>query len=920
MADPMFNSGDRIEVEFYLNGTRLTAHVDPMKRLSETLRDEFGLTGVKIGCDAGDCGACTVLLSGKQACACMTPTIRVHDRSVVTVEGMGNHGVWSRLQQALWRHGAAQCGICMPGMIMAAAEVIGTREAPTAEDVMDAMGGVLCRCTGYRKILTAVLDNLSMDDPATAEFGRAVGARVTHLDGRAKLNGEAMYGADSIPENALWLKIIRSPHASAEVRIGDLDAFVATRPGLRFALTAADVPGRNAVGIFPDVKDQPVLAEDEVRYRGDPVIALVGEKDAIADLDDSDLPIEYVVRTASIDMEAALSGPPLHEANPDNILTRGLVNSGDVGAALSAAAQVASGRFETSFVEHVYIEPEAGYAVREGDRVDIFVTTQAPYLDLEETAAVLGLPMDQVRIIPTACGGGFGGKLDLSVQPLIALAAWRSDRPVACVYSRPESMAASTKRHPASIEAKLGCDAEGRLTALDFAGDFNTGAYASWGATVAGRVPVHASGPYRVPHVHAKSRAIYTNNPPAGAFRGFGVPQSAIAQECLMDELAAKLDIDPLEFRYRNALRVGDRTASGQALKASAGLPACLDALRDDWRAYRQDVDEFNAAADGPYRRGAGIAAMWYGIGNTGLPNPSTMRIGLRRNGRLMLYNGAVDIGQGSSTILAQIAADAIGVDLDRIDQIVGDTGATADAGKTSASRQTYVSGRAMELAGQDLRGQILRLANAGENSILAFGDHELLIRDNGQTHRIDLSGLAGSGDDVLLAEATFDPDITGLDANGQGTPYATYAFGAQIALVEVDVELGRTRVLKMTAAHDVGKAVNPTLVEGQIEGAIAQGIGLALMEEYVPGETEDLHNYLIPTFGDMPDIKVLLIEDPEPSGPFGAKGVGEPGLVATAPAVFAAIKQATGITVRKAPATPARLHAAIRALAEATP
>ncbi|HEX3499988.1 MAG TPA: molybdopterin cofactor-binding domain-containing protein, partial [Stellaceae bacterium] len=516
--------------------------------------------------------------------------------------------------------------------------------------------------------------------------------------------------------------------------------------------------------------------------------------------------------------------------------------------------------------------------------------------------------------IPSAVGGGFGGKLDLSLQPLIASAAWLLDRPVRCVYTRPESMASTTKRHPARIYARIGADAEGWLTALDFQADFNTGAYASWGPTVANRVPVHASGPYVVPAIRAEGRAIYTNETPAGAFRGFGVPQAVIATETLLDELAERLDVDALELRHRNAIRAGDRTASGQVIAASAGLAACLDALRPRWRKAHAAAEEANRAKN-VIRRGVGIAAMWYGIGNTSLSNPSTMRVGIDRTGRVTLYSGAVDIGQGSNTIMAQICADALGIPVDALALVTGDTDLTPDAGKTSASRQTFVSGAAAKAAGEDLRRQILARAAAGATARIVAGDGRLVMHDGGAVREIDLAALPASNQsgDVLTGSGHFDPPTTPLDADGQGAPYASYAFAAQIAEIEIDIRLGTVKVRRITAAHDVGRAINPTQVEGQIHGGVAQGIGLALMEEYLPGRTENLHDYLIPTIGDIPEIECLLIEDPDPLGPYGAKGIGEPALIATAPAILNAIHHATGVRIRRVPATPDRVRAALK-------
>jgi CO/xanthine dehydrogenase Mo-binding subunit len=381
-----------------------------------------------------------------------------------------------------------------------------------------------------------------------------------------------------------------------------------------------------------------------------------------------------------------------------------------------------------------------------------------------------------------------------------------------------------------------------------------------------------------------------------------------------MDELAERLGIDPLELRLRNALGVGQATATGHVLKASAGLSLCIEALRPAWREARAAAEEHNRGA-GVLRRGVGIGCMWYGIGNTSMTNPSTMRVALGRDGTLTLYNGAVDIGQGSNIIMVQICAEALGVPATQIRVVMGDTDRTADAGKTSASRQAFVSGNAAKAAGEDLRRQILRLAGAGPEARIEIDGGTLTISDGDAVQSVMLSSMpVVENDEVLVGTGIFDPPTTPLDADGQGEPYATYGFAAQLAEVEVDVELGTVWVLKITAAHDVGKAINPTQVEGQIHGGIAQGIGLALMEEYLPGRTENLHDYLIPTIGDVPDIECILVEAREPLGPFGAKGIGEQALIPTAPAILNAIHDATGVRIRRVPATPDRVRAAILA------
>ena len=921
---------------FQVNGRAAEVGAAPGSRLTLVLRDHLGLTGTKVGCDAGDCGACTVLLDGEQVCACLVPLGQVVGRSVTTVEGLAENGRLSRLQQAFHEHGAAQCGICTPGMLMAASTLLDRSPPPGEPEVLDALGGVLCRCTGYRKIVQAVLaatnGTPSSARSAGSEDGRHdetdtmryMGHRLPAVDGWGKVTGHTLFGADTTPNHVLRLRVVRSPYPHARFTLGDCSALHARHPGLARVFTAADVPGVNGFGIYPDVKDQPVLAPGIARYRGEAVAALAGDEATLNRLTDDRIPIDWEPLPALVDPRdaAAPGAAAVQPARPDNVLARGRVHAGEVPPTGAAGLIEASGVFETPFIEHAYIEPEAGYAQRIGDdRIEVSACTQTPYMDRDEVANVLGIAPERVRIRPSACGGGFGGKLDQSVQPLVALAAWVLGVPVRCVYSRTESMSATTKRHPSRMRARALADPDGRLRAWEFDGDFDTGAYASWGPTVAGRVPVHCMGPYRVPNVRADSRAILTNSPPSGAFRGFGVPQAAVAHETLIDELAVASRVDPLEFRHRNALRAGDRTATGQVLEASVGLVACLDALRPRWRALREEADAFNATAAGqPRRRGVGIACMWYGCGNTSMSNPSTMRVTLSRDGEVLFRNGAQDIGQGSSTVMLQIMADTLGLPIEQIRMVVSDTDLTEDAGKSSASRQTFVSGRAAQLAGASLRAKMLALVNAGAQARIRLDGGMLRITGgDGVEHTVALGRLPVVADDgvVLEGRGNFDPPSTPLDENGQGIPYATYGFAAQVAGVEVDMELGTVTPRRIVAAHDVGAAVNPTLVEGQIEGGIAQGLGLALMEEYVPGRTENLHDYLFPTIGDVPEIECLLIEDPEPLGPWGAKGIGEPALVPTAPAILNAVHHAAGVRLRRLPILPHRVREALEATGE---
>jgi CO/xanthine dehydrogenase Mo-binding subunit/aerobic-type carbon monoxide dehydrogenase small subunit (CoxS/CutS family) len=903
-------------MEFEVNGSVVSLAVSPVLRLSTLLRDELRLIGTKVGCDAGDCGACTVLVDGEPACACLMPAASASGRKIRTVEGLAD-GTLSALQASFLEHGAAQCGICTPGLLVAATALLERAPYPTETEVLDALGGVLCRCTGYRKIVRAVMEASARTgelDRRLPEATKAVGAAPVRLDGIAKVTGTDMFGGDGFPADALAVLVIRSPYWRARFTFGDLDAFVLSRPGLVGVYTAVDIAGKNAFGVIPSFADQPALAERKVRFRGEAVAVVAGERQAILDLDPGEFPIIWSELPAVIEPSVALEAECLHDGRSNNILVQGFVERGDPETALAGAYVAVSGSIETSFVEHAYIEPEAGWAEMDGDTLVIRACTQAPYMDRDETAKVLGLEPSNVRIVPTATGGGFGSKLDLSVQPYIGLVALKTGRPAVLAYSRQESMMSTTKRHPAVMTATIGADREGRVVGMTFEGDFNTGAYASWGPTVANRVPVHASGPYLTPNYRARARAIHTNGPISGAFRGFGVPQATIMQETLYDALADRLGFDRLALRLQNALRNGCETVTGHRLDKGVGIAECLEALQPHWNHALAEADAFNAG-NTKIKRGVGISSCWYGCGNTALPNPSTIKLGIAADGAVVLHQGAVDIGQGANTVIAQIAADALGLPLSAFRLRGADTAITPDAGKTSASRQTFVTGKAAEMAARALRENILRFANVSEKATLSLDGCTLAIREGEATRGIPLSSLPEDEEGfVFRAEETYDAPTKPLDANGQGEPYAVYGYGAQIAELEVDMSLGTVKLIKITAAHDVGKAINPLLAEGQIEGGIAQGIGMALMEEYVPGRTENLHDYLIPTIGDVPPIETILVEVPDPEGPFGAKGLGEHVLIPTAPAILNAIRHATGVLVTKVPATPSRVLAAIRA------
>jgi len=901
-----------MSIEFELNGQSVSIDLPDTHRLSDALREHADCRDVKIGCNAGDCGLCSVLLDDEVVCACLVPLSQAAGHRIDTLKGlMESEPVTQNLADSFLRHGAAQCGICTPGLLVSATPLLRANKTLCEQAAKDALGGVLCRCTGYRKILDAVCDTThSKAVPSSRSEGQFqgrsqdrsqdqsnghVGDSPVRVDGQAKVSGMERFGDDVAPDDALVLKVVRSPYHRARFSFQDLEKYVASTPGVHRVFTHKDVPGTNGFGVIPPFLDQPVFAEAEARFKGEAVAAIVGEAEVMAELLIDDFPVQFEQLTPLLTAAEALdaSAPKVHETISNNIMCEGFVTCGKPDQALANAPVSTQVNIETGFVEHAYLEPEAGYAMREGDRISLFGCTQAPFMNRDSIALILGIEPTAVRMVSSATGGGFGSKLDISWQPLVAIAAWHLQQPVRVTFSRRESMQSTTKRHPATIRASFGCESDGTVIAATLDGDFNTGSYASWGPTVANRVPIHASGPYRIPNYRAHTKAVHTHCAPSGAFRGFGVPQAAIAQETAFDDLAYQLGMDRLEFRLHNALKNGVPTVTGQVFDGAVGIIECLESLQPHWDKATSDAQAANdlAKTDGSYfRYGVGIACGWYGCGNTSLPNPSTIKAGITADGTVCLHQGAVDIGQGANTVVAQIFSDAFGIELHKVRIINSDTDITPDAGKTSASRQTYVSGNAARLTGVALRERVARLGNSPDWS----------------TQPVDADGY------VVSASETYDPPTKPLDENGQGIPYAVYGYAAQMVELVVDTELGSVQLTRLVAAHDVGRAINPVLVEGQIHGGVAQGIGMALMESFIPGRTENLHDYLIPTIGDIPPIESILIEVADPHGPYGAKGLGEHVLIPTAPAILNAIRDACGARVSRLPATPDAVLAAI--------
>ncbi len=745
---------------------------------------------------------------------------------------------------------------------------------------------------------------------------KTIGINTPRAGAVEKLKGHPLFCADMEHENTLVLKAFRSSKSHAGIVDIDLKKALEIE-GVVQIFTARDIAGKNLIGIIN--KDQPVLVPDKVRYTGDPIALIAAETEQAAEKAIEALEVIYEEHQVVLTPEEAMKdGAPKIHAKGNVLFTRNLQH-GNTEKAFKQCKAVVEKTYRTSPVEHAYLEPDAGYGyVDEDGTLVIYASTQNPHYDHKEVVDILGVKDDKVRIIQAATGGGFGSKLDLNVQGFIGLALFHLNKPVRYVYSREEAFVATAKRHPLTIHMKTGADQYGNVMAMKARIVCDTGAYGSYGIAVASRAAVHATGPYEIENVEVAALCVYTNNPYGGAMRGFGAPQMAFAHESQMDLLATELDIDPLEIRRINAFKPGSVTATGQEITNSVGFIDCLDTIKPYWDQAKKDW--MTIKPDPFKRRGIGLGSMWYGIGNTGVQNPSTARIEMDLEGGLTLYTGCADIGQGSTTVLLKIAAEVLGVQPEGIKAVVADTKWTTNAGATSASRQTYISGNAVKDAAKKIADVMLTEAvdrlRTPKSSLIFDSGFVIDTKDPSQkiSFKTLVSRLHKRGI-PLVWQGYFDPETIPLDpATGQGVPYATYAFACQMALVTVDTLTGEVRVDKIVAAHDVGKAIYPEGVKGQICGGIAMGIGFALMEKFDPGQTQSMKDYLIPTCGDMPEIIPLIVESEEPSGPFGAKGVGEPALIPTAPSILNALANALGERIFALPANLERvLEASIK-------
>jgi CO/xanthine dehydrogenase Mo-binding subunit/aerobic-type carbon monoxide dehydrogenase small subunit (CoxS/CutS family) len=915
-------------VDLVVNGIPRRLDAPPHSRLIDLLREGLGLLGTKEGCDDGTCGTCTVVVDGRSVRACRTSATEVAGKNVLTIEGLGSPERPHPLQEAFVAADAVQCGFCTPGMIMAAAALLERNPRPSRREISRWLGSNLCRCTGYNSILDAIgwaaggqvgAPRRSLSGiPADGRDRPAWAPGNLRVEALEKATGRAVYAADLSMEGMLHARALRSPHPHAEIVKIDT-ARASLLPGIVTVLTARDVPGHNRYG--RRLKDQPVLVDGRARQPGDPV-ALVVATSAEAAAEALELvDVEYRLLPAVFSPEEALAdGAPQIEAG-GNLLSEKWLRTGNVADGFALADVVVEETYTTPWNEHAYLEPEAALAFWDGDTLVVRTSTQYPHYQRWEIANTMGLPLERVRVVPTVSGGAFGGKTEISCQCLVALAAYRTGKPVKIVYSRAESFETTTKRHPYTIRCRAGATRAGKLTALSMDILANTGAYASFGPGLMVKTFGSAAGPYRWPNVELHGRVVYTNNPNAGCMRGPGTTQVAFAVESQMDLLAEQLGIDPLEFRERNRLRRGDSVLSGQVLERDPAFDATIEAVRPYWLEGLARCRE-STGSPGTLRRGVGVASIWYGIGGGGggpVPGidptatvgraPGRAAVDLLDDGSISVRTGVIDFGQGTATAMGLIAAEELGQPLAGVAVFLGDTATSPDAGPTVGSRVTFLVGNAVRAAAGRLREAIL--ATAGE--LLGRPAAEL---DPAQGYvgsrrdpeaRVALSEIARARARANLPntfDGYFDIELPAFDPVGEkGEPYAMYVTGTQMAEVEVDTKSGHVRVLRIVAAHDVGRPIFVEGVIGQIEGGIAMGLGFALEEEFVPGQTTGFKQYQIPRTRDIPEIVTILVGDTGEPPELHVKGVGECSNMVTAPAITNAIAHATGHRVLRLPA-----------------
>lgn len=856
-------------IEFKLNESQRTAEVDDGVSLLEVLRDQCGLISPKDGCSPqGQCGCCTVIMDGRAVVSCAVPAKNVAGKNVLTLEG------FSELERETFADsfiaaGGLQCGFCTPGIVVRAKNLIDKSPDPTDDQINRVLSMHHCRCTGYVKIVDSIkLAATTLRGETPIEYdGKAgrIGTSTPRYEARELALGDRPYIDDMSVPGMLHGAVLLSEHPRALVKKIDFRK-AKEIPGVVAIVTAADVPGQRHQGlIYPDWP-MFVAEGEETRCVGDVIAAVAAIDRRTARKAAQAIEVDFEVREPITNPEDGLKpdAPRLHPKG--NLLSRSEIKRGDVEKALKNSAHVATHTFQTQFIEHMFLEPESCVAMPEGDGLRVYSQGQGVFDDRRQIASFLGMPKEKIFVALVSNGGAFGGKEDMSIQAQTSLLARVTGSPVKLTLSREESLRLHPKRHPIKMTYTVGCDAEGRLTAVKAHMIGDKGAYASVGSKVLERSAGHCCGPYQVDNVHVVSLAVYTNNPPCGAMRGFGANQAAFAIDSMVDILAEKVGIDGWEIRYLNAMDVGGTFSTGQQMESSVGLKKTLEAVKDIYKSAKY----------------AGIACgiKNVGIGN-GMPEYGRAMLEVREDGSVGIYTGFTEMGQGLFTVLQQTACEETGLPPSVFNFVSADTKYDVDCGQTTGSRGTFLGCRGVQEAARKLKADL---------------DANKTLKD-----------LAGK---TYFGEVLID-DTHSLDAKVE-KPKTHFAYGYATQVVILDDD---GRVKKVVAAHDVGRVMNPALLQGQLEGSIHMGLGYALTEEFrVEGgipQTMTVNSQGLLRARHMPEVELILIEETHPEGPYGAKGVGEIGLVPTAPAVAGALYKYDGIRRFTLPMkdSPAALH-----------
>ena len=911
-------------INLLVNGKQYSLEPKPGETLSTLLRQRLQLTGTKIGCEEAECGACTVLIDGEPVVSCIYPAQRADGKTIVTIEGLAQrvHDEMKLhpLQEAFVEHGAVQCGFCIPGQILTAYALLKRNPDAKKDDIRFALKDTLCRCAGYPSIENAILAAAQalrtgepvqkpMHIPDSVHQHKTVGRSHLRPEAVEKVTGEAMYTDDLVFDGMLYAKARRAliPHGF----LTKLDVSKAKAlPGVVSVLTAEDIPAERNHGLV--IFDWPVLVGigERVRYVGDALAIVAAESQEIAEqaatLIEAEFDLQPVITNP---VQARQEGvPQLHEKG--NLLKHIKVRKGDLEQGFAESDVILEHTFHTAITDHAFLEPECSIAVPLPDgRMEIYVGSQIPYQDRTQVARVMGWPEERVRVVGQLMGGGFGGKEDVMGQIHSAMLANATQRPVKLLFDRHESLVVHPKRHATQIRLKLGAKKDGRLVAMETELYGDTGAYASLGEKVMTRATTHSAGPYDIPNVRADCYAMYTNNPPAGAFRGFGVTQSAFAVETMMDKLAETLKIDPVELRRMNSLHVGSITNTGQVLRESVGLLECIDRVDAEMR--KQDPVPFAPRVDSGNPnlvRAWGFAAAYKNTGlGGGAPDISGADVELYADGTFQVRSSAAELGQGLVTVMRLVVSEELSVPPEQVRVLVMDTDLTPNGGPTTASRQTFVTGNASRYAAKTLRDQIAAAMAEKfdvrpqqirfENGIVHVNGHSL-------TYAEVYKEMTEFGQQPRVRYTYEAPKTQPLGTGGD--MHFAFSFGVQAAEVEVNRLTGEVRVLRVISANDVGMAVNPLGLQGQVEGGVMMGLGNCLTEEFIVENgyvvTDHLARYRIPGIMLTPEITSIIVEHPVEAGPYGAKGVGEISSIPTTPAITNAIYNAVGVRVDKLP------------------